>query len=122
MSYDNIRIEKVYTPQVSLSLRHLRHLTCQKTTRAHLFEGLDAYERQLKRFDIKVSGENCDTVSKFFQTSDSAALFPEFVSRSIKLGMREACTVDKIIATTSYIDSLDYSLFRLKIQLIWSTL
>ena len=72
-------------------------------------EGLDAYERQLKRFDIKVSGENCDTVSKFFQTSDSAALFPEFVSRSIKLGMREACTVDKIIATTSYIDSLDYT-------------
>lgn len=25
---------------------------------------LDAFERQLKRFDIKISGENCDKVEK----------------------------------------------------------
>ena len=27
--------------------------------------GLDAFERQLKRFDIKVSGAGSDTISKF---------------------------------------------------------
>ena len=42
--------------------------------------GLDAFERQLKRFDIKVSGAGSDTISKFFSTGDSAALFPEYVS------------------------------------------
>lgn len=108
MSYDNIRIEKsLYTTGKSFT-QALEALDPSENYKGTSLEGLDAYERQLKRFDIKVSGENCDTVSKFFQTSDSAALFPEFVSRSIKLGMREACTVDKIIATTSYIDSLDY--------------
>ena len=29
------------------------------------FAGLDAYQRQLKRFGIRVSGANCDTVEKF---------------------------------------------------------
>jgi len=38
--------------------------------------GLDAYERQLKRFDIHVSGSHCDRVEKFFSTTDSAVLFP----------------------------------------------
>ena len=52
--------------------------------------GLDAYERQLKRFDIKVSGENCDTVEKFFLTTESAVLFPEFVKRAIKAGMNSS--------------------------------
>ena len=40
-------------------------------------EGLDAFQRQLKRFDIKVSGKGSDKVEKFFQTTSSAALFPE---------------------------------------------
>ena len=49
--------------------------------------GLDAFERQLKRFDIKVSGPDCDTVEKFFATTESAVLFPEFVKRSVRAGM-----------------------------------
>ncbi len=51
---------------------------------------LDAFERQLKRFDIHVSGKNCDTVDKFFTTTESAVLFPEFVRRAIKAGMEES--------------------------------
>ena len=31
-----------------------------------VLEGLDAFSRQLKRFDIKVSGSSSDTVEKFF--------------------------------------------------------
>lgn len=53
-------------------------------------EGLDAYQRQLKRFDIKVGGRSSDAVEKFFQTSDSAALFPEYVTRAVKQGMEYA--------------------------------
>lgn len=53
MSYDNIRIEKVYTPQVSLSLRHLRHLTRQKTTRARLLKALTHTNVSLKDLTLR---------------------------------------------------------------------
>lgn len=108
MAYDTIKIEKgLYTTGKSFT-QALEELDPSENYAGTPLEGLDAYERQLKRFNIKVSGIDCDTVSKFFKTTDSAALFPEFVSRSIKLGMQDDCTVDKIIATTTYIDSLDY--------------
>ena len=55
---------------------------------------LDAYERQLKRFDIRINGANCDRVEKFFTTTESAVLFPEFVRRSIVQGMEEAILDD----------------------------
>ncbi len=50
-------------------------------------EGLDAYERQLKRFDIHVAGPNCDRVEKFFSTTESAVLFQEFIRRMIQSGV-----------------------------------
>ncbi|MBR5405535.1 MAG: hypothetical protein IK107_04500 [Oscillospiraceae bacterium] len=52
--------------------------------------GLDAYERQLKRFGIRVSGPDCDRIEKFFTTTESAVLFPEFVRRAVKRGMEES--------------------------------
>ncbi len=108
MAYNNIKIEKgLYTTGKSFT-QALEELDPSENYVGTPLEGLDAYERQLKRFNIKVSGRDCDTVSKFFKTTDSAALFPEYVARSIKLGMQNDCTVDKIIATTTYIDSLDY--------------
>ena len=51
---------------------------------------LDAYERQLKRFDIHVSGKHCDNVEKFFTTTQSAVLFPEFIRRAVRQGMEES--------------------------------
>lgn len=69
---------------------------------------LDAFGRQLKRFDIKVSGCNSDVVDKFFQTSDSAVLFPEYVSRAVRSGMEYADVLPDITATTTKIDSMDY--------------
>ena len=70
--------------------------------------GLDAYQRQLKRFDIKVAGAGSDAVQKFFQTSDSAALFPEYIARAVRQGMEEADVLGDVVATTTNIDSLDY--------------
>ena len=55
---------------------------------------LDAYERQLKRFDIRVSGAGCDRVEKFFTTTESAVLFPEFVRRAVLQGMQESVLSD----------------------------
>lgn len=71
-------------------------------------EGLDAYQRQLKRFGIKVAGPGSDTVEKFFQTSDSAVLFPEFVARAVKQGMEQADILDSLIAVRTNINSQDY--------------
>ena len=71
-------------------------------------EGLDAFQRQLKRFDIKVKGPDSDCVEKFFRTADSAVLFPEYISRCVHQGMEETNILPNIVATVTRIDSLDY--------------
>ncbi|MBR0483392.1 MAG: hypothetical protein IJJ69_01255 [Oscillospiraceae bacterium] len=69
--------------------------------------GLDAYERQLKRFNIHISGINCDRVEKFFTTTESAVLFPEFVRRAVMQGM-EKSVLSEIVATVSKCESNRY--------------
>lgn len=69
--------------------------------------GLDAYERQLKRFDIRVSGPNCDRVEKFFSTTDSAVLFPEFIRRAIRSGLEQSVLSD-IVAVQTKSESGEY--------------
>lgn len=108
MAYDNIKLEKgLYTTGKSFT-NALEELDPSENYIGTELEGLDAYQRQLKRFDIKVSGKGSDTVSKFFNTTDSSALFPEYVSRAVRQGIEAADSLDKVIATTTVIDSLDY--------------
>ena len=64
-------------------------------------EGLDAFQRQLKRFDIKVKGAGSDRVEKFFWSTESAVLFPEFVSRVVRQGMEEESILPDITATVT---------------------
>lgn len=71
-------------------------------------EGLDAFTRQLKRYDIKVNGKGSDTIEKFFATSNSAALFPEYVSRAVNAGREEVNQLDDVVATVTKIDGMDY--------------
>lgn len=66
----------------------------------------DAFERQLKRFDIKVRGVNADKVDKFFRTAESALLFPEFVRRAVESGLNSGC-LNKITAAVSVTDGID---------------
>lgn len=68
---------------------------------------LDAFERQLKRFDIKISGPECDKVEKFFVTTESAVLFPEFVKRAITQGMEES-VLSEIVAVKTRSDCNQY--------------
>lgn len=72
------------------------------------FNNLDAYGRQLKRFDIKISGPKCDNIEKFFSSAESAPLFPEYVLRAVKSGTETENILNNIIAAKTQINSLDY--------------
>ncbi len=107
--YDNITLEKgLYNISGKTFTQALAELDNDENYVGTELEGLDAYERQLKRFDIKVSGANSDRVEKFFKSTQSAVLFPEFVRRYIKQGMDEASVLPGVVAATTYADGVDY--------------
>ncbi|NMP37113.1 MAG: phage major capsid protein [Clostridiales bacterium] len=107
-SYDNLRLEKgMYAHNGGLTAA-LEGLDPSENYKGTALEGLDAFQRQLKRFDIRVSGAGSDTVEKFFKTSDSSALFPEYVSRAVRQGLDGADMLSKIVAATTKTESLDY--------------
>ncbi len=117
MVFDNIKLEKsLYTTGKSFTAA-LEALDPSENYKGTSLEGLDAYERQLKRFDIKVSGANSDSVSKFFKTNESAALFPEYVSRAVRTGLNYNDSVEELIASTTDIDSMDYRSVMAKVDL-----
>lgn len=107
-SFENITIEKgMYGIKGGLTAA-LEKLDPSENYAGTALEGLDAFSRQLKRFDIKVSGKASDCVEKFFQTSNSAALFPEYVSRAVRQGMERADILPNLVATVTEIDGMDY--------------
>lgn len=107
--YKTINIDKsMYNRKGKTFSQVLEELDPSTNYKNTPLEKLDAFGRQLKRFDIKVSGAQSDMVEKFFQTSSSAALFPEYVSRAIKLGMEYADALPDITATVTKIDGMDY--------------
>lgn len=107
VNFDTIRLEKGLYCGGSFTSA-LESIDPSENYKGSPLEGLDAYQRQLKRFDIKVSGAGSDVVEKFFKTSDSATLFPEYVARAVRQGMEEANSLPKLIASVTNIDSLDY--------------
>lgn len=106
-NFDTIRLEKGLYANGNFT-KTLESIDPSAEYRGTSLEGLDAYQRQLKRFDIRVSGMGSDVVEKFFQTSDSAALFPEYVARAVRQGMEEANVLPRIVASTTVINGLDY--------------
>ena len=108
MSYDSIKLEKGLYGTGKSFTASLEELDPTENYKGSPLEGLDAYQRQLKRFDIRVSGAGSSPVEKFFATTDSAALFPEYVSRAVRQGLEEADLLPRIVATTTMIDGLDY--------------
>lgn len=106
-NFENITIEKGMYQNGSLT-NALEKLDPSANYAGTSLENLDAFSRQLKRFDIKVSGAGSDCVEKFFQTSNSAALFPEYVSRAVKQGMERADILPNLIATVTDIEGMDY--------------
>lgn len=108
-TYETVRLEKgMYGESGKSFTQVLEERDPSENYRGTPLEGLDAYQRQLKRFDIKVKGAGSDPVEKFFRTSDSSVLFPEYIARSIKTGMEESNILPAITATITTFDGMDY--------------
>ena len=114
MGFDNLRLEKGMYGTGRSFTQVLEGLDPSDNYRGTELEGLDAYQRQLKRFGIKPQGSDSSVVGKFFQTSDAAVLFPEYVSRAVRYGMDEASFLPDVVAATTNIDSLDYRAMNLE--------
>ena len=109
MGYDNLRLEKGMYRQEGMSFTQvLESLDPSENYRGTALEGTDAFQRQLKRFGIRVKGPGSSAVEKFFRASDSAVLFPEYIARTVRQGMEENDILPSIVATTTVIDALDY--------------
>ena len=107
--FDNLRLEKGMYNEAGRSFTQvLEREDPSEQYKGTALEGLDAYQRQLKRFDIKVKGAGSDMVEKFFHTTESAVLFPEFVSRVVRQGMEEESILPAITATVTRFDGMDY--------------
>ena len=107
--FDNLRLEKGMYNEAGRSFTQvLEREDPSEQYKGTALEGLDAYQRQLKRFDIKVKGAGSDAVEKFFATSQSAVLFPEYIARSVRQGMEEANLLPHITATVTRFDGMDY--------------
>ena len=66
MSFDNMTLEKEMYAQPGKSFSEvLEELDPSENYSGTELEGLDAFGRQLKRFDIKVKGAGSDIVEKF---------------------------------------------------------
>jgi hypothetical protein len=107
--YENLKLEKGMYQEAGKSFTQvLENADPSENYKGTSLEGLDAYQRQLKRFGIKVKGAGSDIVEKFFRTSESSVLFPEYVSRSVRCGMEEDNVLPSITAATTQFDGLDY--------------
>lgn len=109
MTYDSIKLEKgMYHVAGKSFTQVLEELDPSENYAGSDLEGLDAYQRQLKRYGIRVAGSGSDMVEKFFSTADSSALFPEYISRAVAQGIHDADSLNEIIATRTLINGMDY--------------
>lgn len=108
-NFENIRLEKgMYRETGKTFTQVLEELDPSEKYKNTPLEGMDAYQRQLKRFGIRAKGANSDKVEKFFSTHESSVLFPEYVSRSVKTGMEEGNILPAITASVTRFDGMDY--------------
>ena len=109
MGYDNLKLEKGMYRQEGMNFTQvLESLDPSENYRGTALEGTDAFQRQLKRFGIRVKEAGSSPVEKFFRTMDSAVLFPEYIARTVRQGMEENDILPAITATTTVIDAMDY--------------
>ena len=109
MAFDTLHLEKGMYREAGKSFSQvLEALDPSESYKGTALEGTDAFQRQLKRFGIRVKVAGSDPVEKFFSTFESAVLFPEFVARVVRQGMEEEDILPMIAASITTIDSRDY--------------
>ena len=107
--YNDIKLEKgLYNLSGKSFTAALEELDPSSAYTGTPLEKLDAFERQLKRFTIRISGQDCDCVEKFFSTTETAVLFPEFVTRCIRKGfdetvLKSVCAAKTVCASSQYL-------------------
>ena len=107
--FETIYLEKgMYNHSGSTFTGVLESLDPSENYAGTALEGLDAYQRQLKRYGIRVKGAGADTVEKFFENSQTAVLFPEFVSRAVMAGIEADTTLPAVVAAMSETDGVDF--------------
>ncbi|NLV86263.1 MAG: phage major capsid protein [Clostridiales bacterium] len=107
--FNEVKLDKGMYGETGKSFAQvLERLDPSEEYKGTAYEDLDAFQRQLKRFDIKVRGAGSDSVEKFFRTFESSVLFPEYVARSVRQGMEEENVLPSITATVTKFDGMDY--------------
>ena len=107
--YNDIKLEKgLYNLSGKSFTAALEELDPSSAYAGTPLEKLDAFERQLKRFNIRINGQDCDCVEKFFSTTETAVLFPEFVTRCIRKGFNETvlksvCAAKTVCSSSQYL-------------------
>ena len=107
-AYREMKIDKSLYQRRGGFFRALEEMDPSADYRGTDLEQLTAFERQLKRFDIHVSGSASDPVEKFFRTSESAVLFPAYIGAAVEQGMQSRDILSAIVAAKTEIDSMDY--------------
>ena len=87
MTYDRVRLDSNWYYQYPTLTEALEEIDPSSQYDRTTLHGFNAYQRQLYRFDIRVSGKNTSKVLDFFKTPQTAILFPEFVLQSVYEGM-----------------------------------
>ena len=106
--YNDVKLEKsLYNLSGKSFSSALEELDPSSAYIGTSLESLDAFERQLKRFNIRVSGSECDKVEKFFLSPETAVLFPEFVVRCIRKGFDDT-VLSNICAVKTNCESGQY--------------
>lgn len=109
MGFETVRLEKgMYRESGKSFTQVLESLDPSEAYKGTALEGTDAYQRQLKRFDIHARGPYSDAVEKFFRSSQASVLFPEYIARAVRQGMEENNVLPKITASVSTVDTMDY--------------
>ncbi len=106
---EHYRVEKGEKPSEYFGLtnyeRERKRLAC---VRKGVEPPLTAFEMELEAHDVKAFGLFTDRVEKFFQTADTAVLFPEFIANRVYAGALGASIVPEFVAVTSVITGLDF--------------
>ena len=80
-NFETIKLDKGLYHTSKGFLNELESIDPSEKYKGTSLEGLDAFERQLKRFDIKIKGANSDPIEKFFATT----VFETQIPRNIRL-------------------------------------
>lgn len=108
-NYKELNITKsLYRGSNDSFAERLERLDPTENYRGTELGSLDAFQRQLKRFDIQVGGSRSSTLEKFFQNGQSAVLFPEYLMRAVRQGMEENDPLSSVVAALTFISATDY--------------